>query len=138
MQRKHYWTAKRNLLNILPSPYKLFLNKNFRRKRRGNAQIRSEIQNSTTPENLCDRLVCVNELRSVTQKKSRTSQRRQRVRKHQDSDVKSSYAAGIQFCIKCRRHAFDCMKQVYNMDNDTQQRQEVTQEANDNYRDSIL
>lgn len=54
------------------------------------------------------------------------------------SDVKSSHAAGIQFCIKCRRHAFDFMKQVYNMDNDTLQRQEVTQEANDNYRDSIL
>lgn len=131
----HYWTAKRNLLNILPSPYKLFLNKNFRRKRRGNAQIRSEIQNSTTPENLCDRLVCVNELRSVTQKKSRTSQRRQRVRKHQDT-VTSSHPMLQGY--KCHRHAFDCMKQVYNMDNDTLQRQEVTQEANDNYRDSIL
>ena len=133
----HYWTAKRNLLNILPSPYKLFLNKNFRRKRRGNAQIRSEIQNSTTPENLCDRLVCVNELRSskkVTHKsETATSEETPR-----HSDVKSSYAAGIQFCIKCHRHAFDCMKQVYNMDNDTLQRQEVTQEANDNYRDSIL
>ena len=30
------------------------------------------------------------------------------------------------------------MKQVYNMDNDTLQKQDVTQEANDNYRDSIL